>query len=265
MLKVTRNQRIYFAAVGLFALWVGVWGYFIPEHVDKAIPWLVPPFHARFIGAIYLAAVVIMGSSMFARYYAEVWTAVFMVGVWTGMLLIISLFYLNEFDFSHGPVWFWFGAYIVYPLIGFWLSWTHRNARDESASPSLSIWIRNYFFIQGILLTILALTLLLAPEFMISIWPWKITRMLAQIYSGPFLAYGLGSLMLIRGRTWLEVRIVALGSFTLAVGVLVASVVHRALFSISSPSTWAWFGGCSLAVLFLGVMIIRNINTGASK
>lgn len=46
MKVVTRGQRIFFAAVGLLALWVGIWGYFIPGHVDQAIPWLVPPLHA---------------------------------------------------------------------------------------------------------------------------------------------------------------------------------------------------------------------------
>ena len=30
MAVVTRGQRIYFGAVGLLALWVGIWGYFIP-------------------------------------------------------------------------------------------------------------------------------------------------------------------------------------------------------------------------------------------
>lgn len=31
MTVVTRGQRIYFAAVGLLALWMGIWGYFIPD------------------------------------------------------------------------------------------------------------------------------------------------------------------------------------------------------------------------------------------
>ena len=42
MAPITRGQKIYFAAVGLLALWVGSWGYFIPSRVDQAIPWLVP-------------------------------------------------------------------------------------------------------------------------------------------------------------------------------------------------------------------------------
>lgn len=266
MTTVTRNQKIYFAAVGALALWVAFWGLLIPDLVDKAIPWLVPPFHARFIGAIYLSAVVLMGSSMMAHKYDEVRVATIMVSVWTGALFIISLFYLSEFDFSRGPVWFWFGAYIAYPIIGFWIAWTQRTSRDVSASPSLPNWIRNYFLAQGVIITVLALALFLAPDLMLTVWPWKITRMLAQIYSGPFLAFGLGSLMLSRQRTWSEVRIVAAGFFTLAVGVLLASAIHRSLFTASSPSTLIWFGGFSLVALIHGILIVRGRNyTGDSK
>lgn len=264
MTITTRKEKLYFAAVGLLALWVGIWGFFIPEHVDKAIPWLVPPFHARFIGAIYLSGVIIMGSAMMAHTYAEVRTATIIVTLWTGSLFLISLLYLSEFDFSRGPVLFWFGAYILYPLIGLWFIWTHRNIKDESTSPNLRAWIRNYFSVQGAIITILALALLLAPEFMVSVWPWKITRMLAQIYSGPFLAFGVGSLMTGRQRIKSEVRIVALGIFVLAVGVLIASTIHRALFSASNPAAWIWFGSFSIMALAFGAIMI-NISTGDSK
>jgi sterol desaturase/sphingolipid hydroxylase (fatty acid hydroxylase superfamily) len=64
---------------------------------------------------------------MLANRLEEVKVSNIMVSIWTGALFVISLFYLNEFDFSRGPVWFWFGAYIAYPLIGFWYAWTHRN------------------------------------------------------------------------------------------------------------------------------------------
>ena len=265
MTTVSRNQKIYFAAVGLLALWVGIWGFFIPEHVDTAIPWLVPPLHARFIGAIYLSGVIIMGGSMMASRYAEVRVVVLMIGIWTGSLFVISLFYLGEFDFSRAPVLFWFGAYIIYPLIAFWLTWIHRNARDDSAAPSLPDWIRNYFFVQGIIIAVLALALFFVPELMIGFWPWKITRMLAQIYSGPFLAYGIGSVLLGRQRAMSEVRIAAMGFFILAIGVLIASSIHRSLFSASNPVTGIWFGGFSLIALFVGTILFRKNSNGASK
>jgi|SRR5215216_6377367 len=258
MTTVTRNQKIYFAAVGALALWVGVWGFFVPEHVDKAIPWLVPPLHARFIGAIYLSAVVIMGASMRARYLQEVHASNIMVSIWTGALFVISLFYLSDFDFSRGPVWFWFGAYIAYPLIGFWYAWTNHNMRDKSTSPDLPAWVRTALLIEGVTLTLLALALLLAPEFMLTIWPWKVTRMLIQIYSGPFLSFGIGSLLLSRQQTWSTIRIVVTGFFMLALGVLTASMIHRSLFSFDNPSTWIWFAGFTLLLVFHGSMIFLN-------
>lgn len=260
MLQISRNLKLYFATVGLAVLWVGVWGFFIPEQVDKALPWLVPPLHARFIGAIYLSCIILMGGSIMARRYAEVRTAVFMIAIWTSELFVISLMYLNEFNFSRAPAWFWSVAYIIFPLIGLWLTWVHRNERDQSVNSSLPNWIRIYFFAQGLIVTMLALALLFAPEFMVNVWPWKVTRMLIQMYSGPFLAYGLGSLMLSRQRTWLEVRLVAMASFALAVGVLIASAIHRTLFSASTISTWIWFGGFSLAALLLGAVILRGRN-----
>lgn len=255
MATVTRNQKLYFAAVGLLALWVGFWGFLIPDRVDKAIPWLVPPLHARFIGAIYISAVFLMGASMLAGKFDEVRVPTILVATWTGALLLISLFYLGEFDFSRGPTWFWFGAYISYPIIGYWIAWTQRGSTEDSSSPGLADWIRTYFLVQGVLLTILALALFLAPEFMITIWPWGVTRMLVQIYSGPFLAFGVGSLMLSRQRNWSQVRIATVGTLILALGVLLASTLHLSLFTISNPSTIIWFGGFSLVAILLGAAI----------
>jgi hypothetical protein len=265
MTRVTRNEKIYFASVGLLALWVGYWGYFVPERVDEAIPWLVPPLHARFLGAMYLSGAAFMICGIFARYYAEVRVMVPMIAIWTGMLFIVSLFYLSEFDYSRVQVWIWFGAYLIYPLIGLWLMWRHRTLHEKADGPALPTWVRSYFLVQGVIVTFLALFLLLAPEIMVNVWPWKITKLLAQIYSAPFLSYGLGSLMLSRQQMWPEVRVAVIGIFTFAFGVLLASLIHRQLFSLSNLATWFWFGGFLLATLMLGVLIIRSNYTGDSK
>jgi hypothetical protein len=264
MNTVTRGQKIYFAAVGLLALWVGIWGYFIPGQVDKAIPWLVPPLHARFLGAMYLSGTAFMIGGILSHYYREVRVMVRVIPIWTGMLLIVSLFYLNEFDYSRTQVWIWFGAYLIYPLIGLWLIWNERNLQENTPSSSLPAWARSYLAIQGVILTILALSLLLFPEFMVMVWPWKITRLLAQIYSAPFLAYGLSSIMLSRRQTWTEIRVVVVATFVFAFGVLLASLIHRQLFSLSKLSTLLWFGGFLLATIMLGLLSLRSMREGKS-
>jgi hypothetical protein len=261
MRVITRGERIYFGAVGLLALWVGIWGYFIPDKVDTAIPWLVPPLHARFLGAMYLSGTTFMIAGILAQYYAEVKVMIRAILIWTGMLFVVSLFYLNEFDYSRTQVWIWFGAYIIYPLIALWLMWKDRTLHDRLPGSILPVWVRSYLLVQGVLVTLLGLVLLLAPEFMVSVWPWKITRLLAQIYSAPFLAYGLSSLMISRLQTWADIRVVVTGTFVFTLGVLLASFIHRALFSPGNLSSWIWFGGFLSATVMLGLLTMRAIQT----
>jgi hypothetical protein len=259
MVLVTRTLKMYFAAVGLLALWVGVWGYFIPAQVDQAIPWLVPPLHARFLGGMYLSGATFMLAGIFSRRFDEVKTMVPMIAIWTGMLFVVSLFYLGEFDYSRPQVWIWFGAYLVYPLIALWVTWSNRNLNEKHDGTNLPAWAKGYLLAQGILVTLLSLSLMVVPDFMVSVWPWKITRLLAQIYAAPFLSYGLGSLMLSRRQTWNEARVVLSGTVVFAICVLVASILHRNLFSLSNASTWIWFGGFAIATSVLGFMTARSM------
>ena len=262
MTTITQGQKFYFAAVGLLALWVGIWGYFIPSRVDQAIPWLVPPLHARFLGAMYLSGATFMVGALLSHHYAEVRTTVFGIAVWTGMLFVVSLFYLNEFDYSRAQVWIWFGAYVVYPLIALWLFWQHRNRNERIEGLEVPGWARGYLLIQGIALTTLAVLLLLG--FMVGVWPWKISGLLAQLYSAPFLSYGLMSLMLCRQQTWLELRTAVFGIFVFAFGVLIASFLHRSLFAFWSFSTILWFAGFSLATVMLGLLAAKSVRGGSA-
>jgi hypothetical protein len=200
-----------------------------------------------------------MIGGILSHYYGEVRVMVRVIPIWTGMLFIVSLFYLNEFDYSRMQVWIWFAAYIIYPLIALWLIWNDHNLSQNVPGQSLPAWVQAYFAIQGLIVTILALTLLFFPEFMVSVWPWKITRLLAQMYSAPFLAYGLSSLMLSRQQTWTEIRVVVTATFVFAFGVLLASFIHRQLFSIINLSTLLWFGGFILATIMLGLLTMRTL------
>ena len=265
MLPVSRNLKTYFVAVGLFALWVGVWGFFVPTEVERAIPWLVPPLHARFIGAIYFSATVAMFGGMLASSYADAKVSILISTIWTGMLFIISLFYLNEFDFTHKPVWFWFGAYILYPLIGIWFLWTNRNLSEATIGTLLPGWVKRYLLFQGIVLTILSLTLLFLPDMMLNLWPWKITRLLAQIYSSPFLAYGVASVVLSQQKTWHEVKAVVTSAFVFAILALLASLIHRELFPLERIATWVWFSGFLIASIILGWLTIKSIQNGRTN
>jgi len=255
MSSLTLSQRIYFAAVGLLALRVGFVGYFFPAEVVRVIPWQVPPLHARFLGAMYLSGLVFMIFAILARRWSEVRVVVPMIAIWTGMLLVVSMLHLGEFDYSRLQVWIWFGAYFFYPLIAVWLAWLHRaDTGHAEGSASLPNWARYYLTAQGVLVTAWALALLIAPSEMVEVWPWKATPLLLQIYASPFLSYGLGSLMLGRQKVWAEVRIGVLATLVFSALVLAASYMHLKLFSLAETSDRIWFVGFGIATVMLVVL-----------
>lgn len=251
--QVTRPYRIFYGCVLALAAFVGYWGLVAPARVDTALPFPVPPLHARFLGAMYLSGVVFMILGIRAREWSEARVVTAMIAIWTGALGLVSLLHLSLFDWTRGQVWIWFLAYSVYPILAAWIAWRQRAVTAPLPGPPLAVALRSYLLLQGGVVTLLSLSLLLAAPVMVRIWPWTIPLALAHIYFAPFLSFGLGSLYAARQHGWIEVRIVVYGTLAFTLGVLIASFHHRALFHFSAPAAWLWFGGFGLASLALAL------------
>jgi hypothetical protein len=239
---VTWPERAYFLAVGALAAAVGVPSYFSPAQAADVLPFAVPPLHARLIGAMYLSGLALMLGGIFARRWSDVRVIPAITAIWTGGLLLVTLLHLEAFDFATTQTQIWFGAYVAYPLIGIWLLVRRRHERGVAAADRrLPAGSRRWLTSQGVVLSALGAALLVAPGTMAGGWPWPVTPLLAQIYSAPLLAYGIGSVLLARARTWRETRIAVVGIGLFALLALVGSVIHRDLFAIGDPAAWAWF------------------------
>jgi hypothetical protein len=260
--SLTRLHRIYFGAVAFLAFYVGIWGYFIPLGSDEALPWLVPPLHARFLGAMYFSGMTLMIGCILARRWSTIRVVVPMISIWTGMLFIVSLFYLPEFDFRREQSWIWFAAYLIYPIIAAWLAWQKRGLPDDLSGLALPAAARAFLTGQGIVLTVLALALLFFPVPMVGVWPWAITPLLAQIYSAPFLSYGVGSLLHARRHSWAQVQVAVIGFAVFAALILIASLIHRGLFSAADLSDWLWFAAFIVILLGNGALTVMSFLKG---
>lgn len=263
--RVTGGMRAFFASVLALAAWVAVRGLFFPAHLAATIPFNVPPLHSRFLGAMYVSGATFMLLSIRARAWSEVRIVVTMVAIWTGMLGLVSLRFLDAFDWTEPQTWTWFVAYSAFPIVAAWIAWRQRGAphvarvaehgeASQATSPPptpVPPALRAYLWAQGAAVTLLALALLAAPAAVASVWPWKISTQLAQIYSAPFLSYGLGSILAARAAAMSEVRIALASTLVFTVAVLAASALHRSLFAPTAPATWLWFGGFGLATAVL--------------
>ena len=262
---ITRGQRIFFAVICGAALLVAILGLFNPAYLASIFTWLeLPPLHARFVGAIYAFGAVFMAGCLAARYQAEVRWGVQLIGIWTGMLFIISLLNLNAFDFSLLPVQIWFASYIIYPILSFWMTiqQPHLMKAGDLPGPTLASWARGFLLIQGILFSLLAVLLFFAPAFMTTVWPWKVSLVLAQMYAGPLLSYGLGNLLFSRQEKWLGVRSILPGMLVFTVTTVVISFLHISLFSFNEVPDLLWFGWFILSSLILAVLTFHAFQPG---
>lgn len=256
MIPLTVGQRVYLGAVAALALWVGYWCYLVPTHSAVAIPWQLPTLCATFLGSMYFSGAIFTGTCMVAKRWVDVRVVMPMIAMWTGGLTIISLFYLPLFDFTRGQVWVWFGAYIVYPLIGLGLMWTHRKQagvypQDEPALPN---WARSDLRILSSLMVVFGLGLLLAPNMVLPLWPWHTGKLMLQLYSAPLLTYGVGCFLFSRQHTWSEIRLgfLAIGVFTAAE--LASTIYYHTMLdgSLISIAVWfAWLAGTTGMLAFL--------------
>ncbi|HEY3061833.1 MAG TPA: hypothetical protein VGL99_22900 [Chloroflexota bacterium] len=259
--SVSRQQKVFYAAVGLLAAWVGAWGLVAPAYVDWALPWIVPPLHARFLGAMYVSGATFMLGAILARHWSAIRVIVPMISIWTGTLLLVSLLYLPAFDFTHHQVWIWFAAYLIYPVIAAIIAWRKRTSADHGTGPAVPQALKQYLLAQGVLVTLLALVLLFLPQVGASLWPWPITPLLTQLYGAPFLAYGLGSLYATRQAAKSDLTLFLLGTAVFTATVLAASIIHLALFSFNAPASWLWFAGFGLATLILVLSAGHSLRT----
>ena len=253
---LTRRQRMFFAIIFLFPTWVAAGRLLLPAQIDQFLPFKVPPLHARFIGAMYGAGAVMMLLAAASRAWLAVRVATVILALWTGMLGIVSLLHVTVFDWSWRPTWFWWFAYIWFPIGAAFIAWNQRHESGHTDEPALSPLLRGFLAIQGAVAVVVALGLLLTPQIMIRLWPWSITPLLTQIYSAPFLAYGIGSLYAARQHGWSEVRIPVIATLVLTLVAVVTSFMHVGLFNAANLSTWVWFGGLGLVVAGLAAFVI---------
>ena len=256
---IPRAHKVFYAVILIAAVVIAAGGILVPSVLAEQVSWLVlPPLHARFLGAIYLFGTVYTVGCLLARSQHEVRYALPLIAIFTGLLFVVSVLNLGAFDAGRLPVLIWLTAYAIFPVVA--LGLFARVARPwpaDPASPDLPPWARAFLLIQGAVVSVPAVALFVLPQTMTTVWPWPVTAVLAQAYSGPLLSYGLASLLASQFRTWREVRVLVPAMLAFTAVTVVASVVHSGVFGAFDPVDVAWFGCFAAATGVLGAMTVQ--------
>lgn len=249
-------HRLYFLIVSGFTAWVGWFGFVEPGQILRALVWPLPPLHARFVGALYVSATVflLLAAAMHSR--AAVEAIVRIALAWTGWLLLITIAHRDLFDPARAQTWFWVVAYVSFPIAAAWLTLRRRPALPALAERVLPRWAASLWGVQAVVYLCLGLALTFLPAAISAIWPWPISALLAQLYSGPVIGWGVGCLYLARRSDRDASLAPAAGLLVFAALALLGSTWHLAVFTAGRLSSAVWFG-CLLAILIAALSLLR--------
>lgn len=217
-------------------------GLVAPESIP--FPLTVTPLNARFIGALYLASAI--GITLSAIVRNSIDTRIFVVGfgLVSLLVLIVTLLYWVDFTARRVPV-LWLVTYAVDPIVTtFAVAALHLWRPGQPGRHRLS----TLFLAQFVVFGAIGLALLLAPDGVAAIWPWKISPLLARVYGCFFIAYAIGGWLASGEARPAAILPITASSFALMAFVIVASALHLPRFTPGLP-TVVWFGAFGIGAI----------------
>ena len=219
-------------------------------HTDREFAWTIKPeITAAFLGAGYGAGGVLIVASLRRRPWVEVRVGLWIVMLFTAMILVAILLHLERFHFgaASGGVarfaaWVFLAVYVFAPTVGAWLLVREQRLAGPQPRGGVAIpaWFKVALATQGGLMVIFGTALYLAPGLFAPVWPWTLTSLTAQAVASWLVPIGVGSLVVLREGDLRRARVLAL-TF-LAYGLLQLGAVARYSEQVQwhEPSAWIW-------------------------
>jgi len=239
---------LVFAGFGLFLF---------PKATLSIWPWQMAPFNTRFLGAIYLGAMVPVGLMFFLGRWSPTRPVLRAIFTFTFIVLIVSLLTSRQFDFKFLPTWGWFALYLSLPISAGYHLWLYRSMPTSHLNPVPGNW---GFILKStsLIICLYGLGLIVLPGTFSSLFPWKLDVFHSQLYSATFITGGVMMFTISKHATPAEFIATGLteatfGVFAILGLFIVDADVHKINWAASN--TLLWLG--SIAILaVLGIALV---------
>lgn len=247
ILPVTRRLAI---TIVPFLLVAFVVLYPVPTSTESWFAWgIKPTMTTMVLGAVYLGGAYFFVRAAMADGWHTIKVGFVPVGTFASLLGIVTILHWNKFNHDHVAFWLWAGLYFTTPLLvfGVWLANRRHDTRAAADDLTLSRNGQLAAAAVGILALTFGLTMFLAPDWAISVWPWTLTALTARTL-GAIFALGVAGLGVFTDPRWSTVRLMVQVEGLMLLLISVAAIRARNEFDASNPLTWI------LAVGFAAVL-----------
>ncbi len=227
--------------------------YVFPDQYGHRFAWKIQPhMTSLLIGSGYLGGAYMFVFAIFGRRWHRVAAAFPPVTSFTVAMLLVTFLHWERFDLRHFPFQLWLILYIVTPFLIPYLLGKNRvtdTGKPEPDDVEVPVFVRRAFLWFGIAAMLWAVVMFLFPQFVIELWPWKLSPLTARVLGGWFSLLGVGGLYTSRDRRWSAWR-VPLQSITLwASLVLIGALMNPGDFAGGVLN--AFTVGTGLSILML--------------
>jgi hypothetical protein len=233
---------------------------FLLSIVGPMWPWVLTPFNAGFLGALYLTAAVATCTLSLVPRWSPARVILPMILVFTAIVLLVSLLYLDRFVLNSPSTWLWFGLYIIIPLNSAYHLWLYRRLPPVDTRP-LPIWYRNLIRVEVVIFTLYGIALFVAPSAFSAFWPWRLDDFHGRMYCVAFLTPAVGAYLVSKFGSKLELVMIGVsqivGGVLTILGFLMVEVIQKRT-DWSGLGTWVWLAffpllvGVGLAMIWQG-------------
>ena len=253
---------------GLVIAGAGVVLFFAPTTGRDIWGWDLTPFNTRFLGAIYLAALVDFVALAVARRWIPARLVLPMDLLFMSVVLLVSLAYVDRFKWERPVTWAWFFIFVSVPIYAAAFLWRFRSlwSADRAPGQRPSRRARLMLAVAALLLAGYGVGLVIAPETVTGFWPWPIDGFHGRVYSAIFLSLALACVLVARASSSLELATLGVTCAVLgALEPLGLLVVDADVDKVdwAAPGTWAWiamFGALLVFGLALAGASLRREN-----
>jgi hypothetical protein len=170
--------------------------FFLPGFSANVWAWTIPPFNARFVGAVYFAAYV----PLILFWLNPRWTpgrlVLWMIFVFTALIMLAMFIHWDSFAWDRPATFlvFW-PLYIFLPINSAVFLYKFRNVElkiTANLSPVWQIILKTFALLTGLY----GIGLFFAPETLTRFWPWPVDAFHARIYASAFITPAAGAWIL---------------------------------------------------------------------
>lgn len=238
------------AAFGILYLW--------PNDTDKLFAWTIKPqMTPMMLGATYIGGAYFFIRAIFSKQWHRVKLGFLPVTAFASFMGIATILHWDRFNHNHVAFWTWTILYFTTPFLvfGIWL-WNRRAdpGVPEAGDLPMPQFLRVIIGIVGIFGTVVSLLLFLAPDFMLTIWPWKLTLLTARVVGAQFALLAVVGLGLMLDQRWSASRILLQSQFVTLFFFLGAVIFSWGDFDKANPITWAFTVSMALILIALPIL-----------